>query len=124
MGKRKKKEATADSENLVETIVSAMDDKKAENVVIMDLSAIEMRIADHYVICSANSGMQVEAIAEHVERLILKEHGQKPIHRDGFDNAEWVLLDYFDIIIHIFRTEFRDFYNLEKLWADAQIKRL
>ncbi|MBU0488867.1 MAG: ribosome silencing factor [Bacteroidetes bacterium] len=119
MAKRKAKEESP--KGMLECIIDAMEDKKAERIVIMDLSEIESRIADQFIVCSGSSGIQVEAIAENVERKLKETAGLRPFHREGYENAEWILLDYFDVIVHVFNETARDFYEIEKLWADAVI---
>ncbi len=93
--------------------------KKAFNIKIMDLRKIS-GIADYFVVCSADSDRQVKAIADEVDEKLV-ERGIKCFHREGFETLNWVILDYFDVILHIFRNESRSYYNLEKLWGDAPV---
>lgn len=93
--------------------------KKAFNIKIMDLRKIS-GIADYFVVCSADSDRQVKAVADEVDDKLL-ERGIKCFHREGFETLNWVILDYFDVILHIFRNESRSYYNLEKLWGDAPV---
>lgn len=104
---------------LIETIVLAMQDKKAAQIVSLDLSVLEGTICDAFVICQAESTTQVAAIAAGVEEQTLKQLGEKPWRVQGLDNALWVAMDYGDVMVHIFQSEMRDFYRLEELWADA-----
>lgn len=103
----------------VKIITGAMLDKKAQAVCSMDLRKLDTTICDYFVICHADSGIQVAAIADHVEdEMVLKARRQ--IRRSqGKENRFWVILDYGDIVVHIFQTEYRHFYRLEDLWADA-----
>jgi len=116
-GKKKQKPR----EILIEAISAAMTDKKARNPVILDFTALTGTVCDAFVICHGSSRTQVEAIADHVIGEVKKKTGINPYHAEGFENAEWILIDYFDVIVHIFQEERRKFYNLEQLWADANI---
>ena len=98
-----------------------MQEKKADDIVIMDLRSIKNAIADFFVICSANSDTQIDAIADSVEHEVLKHDREKPWHREGRTNKEWVLLDYVTVVAHIFLRERRTFYALDTLWGDAKI---
>lgn len=104
---------------LIDTIVRAMQDKKAERIVSLDLSGIDGAICQNFIICSAESTTQVEAISAGVEEATIKELGEKPWRVQGRDNSLWVAIDYVDVMVHIFQNEMRDFYRLEELWADA-----
>lgn len=103
--------------NLVKTIVKCMDDKKADDIVVLDIRDLTT-IADYFVICSGNSTPQMRAIYDETEEK-LSELGFEPNSREGFDSAYWILMDYSDVIVHIFNKEARDFYGIENLWADA-----
>ncbi len=111
-----------ESERLSEVIIEGILDKKGEEVVRLDLTNIPNSVSNYFVVCHAGSKIQVEAIAGSVEEHTLRELRAKPWHREGFENAEWILLDYVDVVVHIFQEETRKFYNLEKLWADAEVK--
>jgi ribosome-associated protein len=100
-------------------IAEAMLDKKAQNVMSLDLSSIDGAIANSFVLCNADSTTQVEAIADNVEEQVRETLGEKPVRREGFENAIWIILDYVSVMAHIFQTEARNFYRLEALWADA-----
>ncbi|MEF9932046.1 MAG: ribosome silencing factor [Bacteroidales bacterium] len=106
----------------IKTIVDAMLDKKAKNVCTMDLTAIGSTICDHFVICNATSTTNVLAIADNVEDEMIIKCNQKVVRKQGKENAFWIILDYSDIVVHIFQTEYREFYRLEDLWADADKK--
>lgn len=105
-------------------IVSGMQEKKAKEIVCIDLRNIKNAIADFFVICHADSKTHVEAIANSVEDYVFNKIGEWPYHKEGTTNAEWVLLDYVNVVAHIFRHEQRDFYGVERLWADAEIQRI
>jgi ribosome-associated protein len=115
---KKKSEGT---ENLVECIIKGIFEKNGLNVTKVDLRMLETRISDFFIICHANSKTQVDAISDSVEDVVRKVTGEKPIHVEGLENCFWVLMDYGDVVVHIFQQEYRTFYNLESLWADARI---
>ena len=104
----------------IKVIAEAMLDKKAKDVVAMDLSAIGTAITDNFVICNADSTTQVVAICDNVIERMWTECHRDPIRSQGRENAFWVILDYGDIVVHVFQTEYRDFYRLESLWSDAE----
>jgi len=102
-------------------MADAMLDKKAQNVVGVDLRSIGTAITDHFMICNADSTTNVNAIADNVIDK-MRELGRKPFRTQGMENNFWIILDYGHIVIHIFLTEYREFYRLEDLWADAPRK--
>ena len=103
----------------IRIIAEAMLDKKAQDVFSMDLRKLESTICDFFVICHADSGVQVAAIADQVEEQMLLKAKRHVRRSQGKENRFWVILDYSDIVVHIFQTEYRRFYHLEDLWADA-----
>jgi len=109
------------AEVLLSSIVQGIFEKKGLNVLKIDLRKLENRITDYFVICHANSTTQVSAICDSVEETVRTRAGEKPVHTEGLDNCFWVLLDYGDVIVHIFLEEHRNFYSLESLWGDAVI---
>lgn len=113
-----------EAEVLLESIIKGIFEKKGQNVLKIDLRKLESRIADYFVICHAASGTQVSAICDSVEDTVRKETGEKPSHIEGLDNGYWVLLDYGHVVVHIFLEQYRSFYSLESLWADAAITAL
>ncbi len=115
-----KKVKTA-SEMLSEIIIEGILEKKGESVVKIDLRNMKNSIADFFVVCHGNSRAQVEAISDSVQAEVKKAVSQNVWKKEGFENAEWVLLDYFDVVVHIFQTDARKFYRLEDLWADAVV---
>lgn len=106
---------------LIEKITEGIQEKKGKKIVIADLTGIEDTIYNYFVICQGNSPSQVLAIVDSVKEHVRKEMGEKVYAIDGTRNAQWVAMDYSDIIVHIFLPEVRDFYNLEHLWADAKL---
>ncbi len=119
MGKRK---ILDDTETVLRSIVTAMQDKKAKNIISLDLKKISESVADYFVICHGTSKAQVDAIYDNVLDFVKKNCETLPFHKEGFQNSEWILIDYFDVVVHVFREEVRDFYKLEDLWADAKLK--
>jgi ribosome-associated protein len=114
--KTKKKNTTV---NLTDIIVDALQEKKGHDIVVMDLRTLPHAVCDYFVICSGNSSTQVSALADSVDHLVKKKMGEDAWHTEGYQNAEWILLDYVNVVVHIFQPEARKFYGIEKLWADA-----
>lgn len=112
----------ADSENFVKYIIEGIEEKKGKEIVCLDLSEFNIAICDYFIICHGTSRTHVGAIAESVEELVKKRTGSFPSRREGLANSEWVLLDYLDVVVHIFQEEIRNHYQLEELWADAPLK--
>jgi ribosome-associated protein len=112
------------TEVLADCVVNGIFEKKGSDVLKLDLRKLENRIADYFIICHANSVTQVDSISYSVEETVRKETGEKPLHREGFENCFWVLLDYGTVVVHVFLEEYRNFYSLETLWADANIVKL
>ena len=109
-------------DKLIETIVSAIEDKKGKNIVSLDLSGFDGAICSHFVVCNADSTTQVAAIADGIEEKVLETLGEKVWRVEGLGNSVWVVMDYGDVMVHVFQTETRDFYKLEQLWADAPVR--
>lgn len=105
---------------MADLVVRGMQERKALDITKLNLGPLPNSITDYFVICHGTSRTQVEAIAESVEAEVKKSSGATPWHREGFENCEWILLDYFDVVVHIFQAETRNFYQLERLWADAE----
>lgn len=112
------------SEELRDLIVRGMQEKKGVDVVVMDLREVKNAICDYFVICSGNSDTQIDAIAQSVDEEVHKNTGQNPWHQEGKMNREWILLDYVDVVAHVFKKERRAFYDLEQLWGDADVQYL
>ncbi|MDY0101867.1 MAG: ribosome silencing factor [Lentimicrobium sp.] len=115
-----KKVKTA-SEMLSEIIIEGIHEKKGESVVRIDFRKMKNAVADFFIVCHGSSRAQVEALSDAVQMEVKKATGQNVWKKEGFENAEWVLLDYFDVVVHIFQADARKFYRLEDLWADAEI---
>lgn len=109
---------------LLNIILEAVDEKKAQNFVALDLTRIETRVCDYFVICHADTTTQIESIVENIQVKTKKELNEAPYSVEGKQNAYWVILDYVNIVVHVMQTQAREYYELEKLWADALIVKL
>ena len=112
------------SHTLVKAVIEAIKEHKGKEVVSLDLSGIETGVCDYFVVCHGTSNTHISSLAENVRKDVSNELKEKPWHIEGESNKEWVLLDYFDVVVHIFNKEKRDFYKLENLWADANIQHI
>ncbi|HJC93461.1 MAG TPA: ribosome silencing factor [Candidatus Phocaeicola excrementigallinarum] len=110
-----------ETRQLIEKITEGIQEKKGKNIVIADLTDIEDTICNYFIICEGNSPTQVMAITDSIKDHTRKETGIKPAATDGMRNAQWVAIDYSDVIVHIFLPEKRHFYDLEHLWEDARL---
>ncbi len=110
--------------DLKDAIIFGMQEKKANKITILDLRKLKTSMADYFIICHASSDKQVNAIADSVEEESRKKAGEKPWHIEGLEFCEWILMDYIDIVVHIFKEDKRDFYGIEQLWGDAVITEL
>jgi len=120
----KLKIATAGAEQLVDAIVYGMEEVKAIEIVVMDLRKVTNALSDFFVVCHGSSNTQVKAIADSVEKETFRIMNDEPSHTEGVNNATWILMDYVNVVVHIFSRDARDFYALEDLWADASVKRI
>ena len=123
-GSKKKTKQVDGNELMRNEIINGMQEKKAKEIVCIDLRNIKNAVADFFVICHADSKTHVEAIADSVEEYVFNKTGEGPYHKEGAVNAEWILLDYIDVIAHIFLHEQREFYGIERLLADAEIEKI
>ena len=114
-----KKQVSTD--DLITSILKGIDEVKGDNIQLLDLREIENTVCDYFIVCSGNSNTQVNAISGSVQKLVSKELKDKPWHIEGQANAEWVLMDYVNVVVHIFQKQFRDYYDIESLWGDAII---
>ena len=106
---------------LVKKITEGIQEKKGKNIVVADLTAIDDTICNYFIICQGNSPTQVSVIADFIKEYVREETNEKPSAIDGLKNAQWVAMDYSDVLVHIFLPDVREFYNLENLWADAKL---
>ena len=109
---------------LLETIVGGIQEVKGNNIVVLDLRGISASVTDYFVICDANSSTQVESIADKIEENTMRFLDQKAWKCEGRASANWIILDYFDVVVHVFHKEQRTIYDLESLWADAKVKEI
>lgn len=116
-----KKNKELSGEELCRLVVHGMLEKKAANIVVMDLRNVKNAITDFFVICSGNTDTQIDAIATSIDEEIFKASKLHPWHQEGKQNKEWILLDYVDVVAHVFRKDRRKFYDLESLWGDAEL---
>jgi|TARA_B100000902_G_scaffold228498_1_gene216906 ribosome-associated protein len=107
------------TDQLITEIVRGIEEIKGQDIEILDLREIENTVCDYFVICNGTSNTQVNAIVNSVQKLVSKTLREKPWHVEGSNNAEWVLLDYVDVVVHVFQKQIREFYNIEGLWGDA-----
>ena len=113
-----------ENQDLIQTIIEGIQEKKGKQIVTADLSEIESSSAQYFIICQGGSPAQVAAIADSVRETTLQKIGVKPFNYDGFKNAQWIVIDYGHIFGHIFQPEQRKYYNLEELWSDAKLTAL
>lgn len=119
MSKKKNSEL---SNKLADVAVFGMQEKKASEIVKMDMREVNATLSDYFVVCNADSNVQVNAIAKSVEEEVYKAFGQDVWHKEGHANGEWILLDFVDVVVHIFKTEARSRYRIEDLWGDAKVE--
>ena len=108
------------SKELVDKVVEGIQEKKGSNIVILDMTEIDNSICQYFVICEGDSNIHVDAVADSVDEYVRTKLNERPFHIEGRDNVEWILIDYVDVIVHVFQKAVREFYNLEGLWADAK----
>ena len=111
-----------DAKNILKQVIEAMQDKKANNILSLDLRKIIDSVSQYFVVCHARSTTQVDAIYNNIIDMVENNCEIKPFHVEGYENSEWILIDYFDVVVHIFQEDIRKFYKLEELWADAVLK--
>lgn len=109
------------TEEILDSIIKGIQEKKGKKIVNLDLTKIDNAVCKNFVVCHGDSTRQVAAISDSVQEFVRKNTKEKPWHKEGEQNADWILLDYSDIVVHIFREETRKFYNIEGLWADAEV---
>ena len=115
---------TINNDVLLSNIISGIEEVKGNDIDILDLRAIDNAACDYFIICNGNSNTQVSAIVNSIQKTVSKEIKDKPWHVEGMENAEWVLMDYVNIVVHVFQKHIREYYDIESLWGDAKITRL
>lgn len=111
-------------DQFTDVVIRALQEKKGHDITCLDLREIKSAVSDVFIICHGDSQTQVEALASSVEEIVFKEKKEWPLHSEGFENAQWILLDYFNVVVHIFQKEQRDYYGIERFWADAQTRQI
>ena len=113
---------TENSKQLLDQIVAGIQEVKGKEIISLDMRNLENSITDYFVICHGTSDRQVAAIAASVEKMVRENLNDKPFRVEGQQLAEWILIDYMNVIVHVFQEEKREFYDLERLWADAEVQ--
>ena len=108
------------ADQLISVILNGIEDVKGQNINILDLRDIENTVCDYFIICEGTSNTQVNAIVNSIQKKVSKETKDKPWHIEGSDNAEWVLMDYVNVVVHVFQKHIREYYDIESLWGDAK----
>jgi ribosome-associated protein len=112
---------SVDNDVLLANIIKGIEEVKGNDIDILDLREIDNSACDYFVICNGNSNTQVNAIVNSIQKTVSKEIKDKPWHVEGSENAEWVLMDYVNVVVHVFQTHIREYYDIESLWGDAKI---
>ena len=113
-----KKKSNADE--LISKIISGVEDVKGIDISLLDLRDIENTVCSYFIVCSGSSNTHVNAIVSSVQKTVSKELREKPFHTEGLENSEWVLIDFVNIVVHVFQKHIREYYNIEELWGDAK----
>ena len=106
------------TDNLISVIIKGIDDVKGDDIQLLDLREIENTVCDYFIICSGSSNTQVNAITGSIQKLVSKELKDKPWHIEGQNNSEWILMEYVNVVVHVFQKQIREFYDIESLWGD------
>jgi ribosome-associated protein len=109
------------TDQLISTIIKGIEEVKGNDIDILDLRAIDNTVCDYFIICNGSSNTQVNAITNSIQKTVSKELQDKPWHIEGSENAEWVLIDYVNVVVHVFQKHIREYYDIEGLWGDAKI---
>ena len=121
--KRKSVVRLTKSSKILKSIIAAIQDKKGENIISLDLRKINEAVADFFIICEAGNQPQIRAIAEHIEVVVKEQCDEDPYHHEGYKALQWVLIDYVNVVVHVMLPENRKFYKLEEMWSDAVSER-
>lgn len=117
-----KNKLAKESTSISELAIHGIQEKKGNEIVRLDLRNIHSSVSDYFVICHAESSTQIKAIAQSVEEEIFKALKLEPWRKEGIQHAEWIVLDYVDVVVHIFKTDKREYYGIEDLWGDAEMQ--
>ncbi len=110
----------SNADQLITVILNGIEDVKGQHINILDLRELENTVCDYFIICEGTSNTQVNAIVNSIQKKVSKEIKDKPWHIEGSDNAEWVLMDYVNVVVHVFQKHIREYYDIESLWGDAK----
>jgi ribosome-associated protein len=108
------------ADNLIAQIILGVEEVKGLDIKLLDLRLLDNTVCDYFVVCSGTSNTHVSAIVQSIQKIVSKALKEKPYHTEGLDNAEWVLMDYINVVVHVFQKPTREFYNIEELWGDAE----
>lgn len=120
--KRKSVARLTKNSKILKTIIAAIQDKKGENIISLDLRKINEAVADFFIICEAGNQPQIKAIADHIEKMVKENCDEDPYHHEGYKSLQWVLIDYVNVVVHIMLPDKRKFYKLEEMWNDASLE--
>ncbi|MFM7016625.1 MAG: ribosome silencing factor [Bacteroidota bacterium] len=109
---------------LSEAIIKGLQEKKAKHIVVLNLKGISGAVADKFIVCHGDSSTHVEGLTRSVDEIVENEVGEAPAHVEGRQLAHWILMDYINVVVHIFQSDYRDYYGIERLWADADIEEI
>ncbi|RZN79653.1 MAG: ribosome silencing factor [Winogradskyella sp.] len=112
-------ERNSNADQLITTIISGIEEVKGKEIILLDLREIENTVCDYFIICEGTSNTQVNAIVNSIQKQVSKNTKDKPWHVEGSENAEWVLMDYVNVVVHVFQKHIREYYDIESLWGDA-----
>jgi ribosome-associated protein len=122
--RKAKQEFRTAADNLADAIIKGLQEKKAKDIVMLDLRSLNSSVADIFIVCNGDSSTQVEGLARSVEQIVEKDTGELPEHIEGKQQAHWILLDYISVVVHIFQPDQRAYYGIERLWADAHVREI
>jgi ribosome-associated protein len=111
-------------DQLISTVIAGIEDIKGKEITILDLRDLENTVCDYFIICEGTSNTQVNALVNSIQKKVSKELKDNPWHVEGSDNAEWVLIDYVNVVVHVFQKHIRAYYDIESLWGDAKITQI
>ncbi len=111
---------TKENDQLITTIIGGIEEVKGKEIIILDLREIENTVCDYFIVCEGTSNTQVNAIVNSIQKQVSKTLKDKPWHIEGSENAEWVLMDYVNVVVHVFQKHIREYYDIESLWGDAK----
>lgn len=111
-------------DTLISTIIAGIENVKGLDVSLLDLRDLENTVCGYFIVCTGSSNTHVNAIVNSIQKTVSKELKEKPYHTEGSENAEWVLIDYINVVVHVFQNHIRTYYNIEELWGDAKTTKI